>query len=764
MIAVSRNNIAAPVRIAIVGCGAVTEGFHLPVLAGHPGVVIAALVDPDLARAQRLASLYHVPVVLPSIDTLDATLADAALLATPPFLHAPGSIELLRRGLHVLVEKPMALSPADARRMTQTARDYSRVLSVGLFRRLLPAVRLFRAALDAGQIGEPLNVTAEIGDAYTWQLTTLAGMQRERAGGGILVDMGAHVLDLLLYICGATPTLVHYTDNAGEGVETDCAIELGLSRQGTFIPAHVELSRMRTLANTIRVEGTAGWIEWAFGERSRLRLSTASGSYVDTVSGAPREHLLEARWQDDSEQFGYEGFRAQIDDFVNAITLGTPSQLSGDSVLPSVALMEECYASRKPLVEPWFTDGLPVPHGRSESRPRVLVTGASGFIGARLCERLYFSGEYDVRALIRNPGRAVRLARMPIEFAVGDLSSPDDLTRAMAGCDMVVHAGIGTSWRESERVAVNVEGTTNIVNAAMKAGVKRFVHLSTLALYGDEVTGTITEETAIHPKKEWDYARSKHAAERVVLDAAARGLPAVVHRVAVVYGPHNLTIVARPLQQLAKNRLALVECEDVPSNTIYVDNLCEGIACSLRADSSANGQIFLLSDDDGFTWGEYFGFFASAIGADIQHRARQPSSGSVPEQPSALHRWTRETKDLLTSTEAKALAKRIYNSKPWGTPARKFVERFPNAVRRIARAIRPEEPFIYTPKVEAAEQTNLFVIDPIHARVSADKAARVLGFRAVVPRHRAMELTLAWARHARILPRSARDEVAAGRS
>ena len=351
---------------------------------------------------------------------------------------------------------------------------------------------------------------------------------------------------------------------------------------------------------------------------------------------------------------------------------------------------------------------------------------------------------------------------MPIEFAVGDLSSPGDLAQAMAGCDMVVHAGIGTSWRESERVAVNVEGTRNLVNAALKAGVKRFVHLSTLALYGDEVTGTITEDTPIHPKTEWDYAQSKHAAERIVLEAAGRGLPAIVHRVAVVYGPHNLTIVARPLQQLAHNQLVLVDCDDVASNTIYVDNLCEAIACSLRAGTSANGQIFLLSDDDGFTWGQYFGYFAAAIGADIQHRPRQPKSAVAAEPPSTLRRWTRDTKDLLLSTEVKALAKRIYNSNPWGVPGRWFVETFPGAVRRIARAIRPEEPFIYTPRPAASQPSDLFVVDPVRARVSAEKAARVLGFQPVVPRYRAMELTLAWARHARIVPAVARDEVAAG--
>ncbi len=757
----------SPVRVAVVGCGAVTEGFHLPVLAGHDEVSIAALVDPDGARAKRLASLYGVPHVFESAEQVDATVADAALVATPAFLHAPVSIALMNRGLHVLVEKPMALTLEDAARMAQTSADRRVVLTVGLFRRLLPAIRLFRSALDAGQVGDLVNVTAEVGDAYTWQLTTLAGMRRSEAGGGMLVDMGSHVLDLLLYICDATATLVQYSDNAGAGVETDCSIELGLSRRGAFIPAHVELSRMRTLSNTIRVEGTRGSIEWSFGERSRLRLS-ATGTYIDSMTSAAREPQLEARWRDDVEQYGYEGFRAQIDDFVGAIRGASIAHLSADSVLPSVALIEECYAKRTPLVEPWFTETLPAPSTTAAVRqpapkPRVLVTGASGFIGARLCERLHFQGDWQVRALIRNPSRAVRLARMPIEFAVGDLSSPADLARALEGCDAVVHAGIGTSWRESERVAVNVEGTRNLVNAALEAGVTRFVHVSTIALYGDKPTGTITEDTPIQPKKGWDYAESKNAAEQIVLDAVSRGLPALSLRVSVVYGPHNLTIVTRPLQHLAENRLVLVECRDVPSNTIYVDNLCQGIERALAAGADVNGQIFLLSDDDGFTWGDYFGYFADRMGAQVQHVSKQPPQVDTAASSSRLRQWSRNTLDLATSSEVKALARRIYQSDPWGIPARWGVNTFPNAVRKLASIIRPEEAFIYRPNPAPVQETSVFTVDPIAAAVSARKAARILGFQPVVSRQRAMELTLAWARHARIVRAATTDGVGAAR-
>jgi predicted dehydrogenase/nucleoside-diphosphate-sugar epimerase len=752
----------APFSVAVIGCGAVTQHYHLPVLAGHERFRIAALVDPDTARAQHLAALYDVPLVFPAAGQIGPDIADGALIATPPALHVRGAIELTRRGMHVLVEKPMALSVTDAERVVAAARERGAVLSVGLFRRLIPAIRLFRAALDAGQIGNVLAIDAEVGSAYTWQAATLAGMRRDEAGGGVLVDMGSHILDLLLYVCNAAPELVEYSDNASSGIETDCLVSLGLRRGDDAVPARVELSRTRTLRNSIRAEGSGGVLEWRFGERSRLEFRPPR-TFLDPVGGAARPCVMEARWRDDVEQDGYEGFREQLDDWLDAIRDGRQPELSGESTIPTVKLIEECYARRLPTPEPWFSESLP--RGTIANRlargaeGRVLVSGASGFIGCRLSERLHFGSDWQVRALIRGPGRAVRLARMPIELAVGDLTRRADLAKALEGCNAVVHCGIGTSWRRSERFATTVKGTRNLVDAALDAGVKRFVHLSTTAIYGDPTTGALTEQTPVNPGKGSDYAESKYAAEQIVLEAASRGLPAIVLRIATVYGAHNMTIVTRPLQHLLQDRLVLVDCRDVPSNTIYIDNLCHGIQLALEAPSHLNGQIFVLSDDDGFTWGEFFGFFADRIGANVHHVARDElGKRAMAASTPTLRRWFGSTRDLITSTETKALARRIYQSEPWGTPARWFVDRFPQAAERLKRVARPETAFVYRPRPVVESDAAPFRLTPISARVRTDKARQVLGFEPVVPRLRALELTLAWARYARIVPAAAYEE------
>src|SRR5690349_16717003 len=111
----------SPVRVALVGCGAVARESLLPVLSGHEGIRLVALVDRDEARARELAGAYAVPTVLADMDRLSRDTVDAVVLATPPGHHAAATRALAEKGLHVLVEKPMALTAADAQSMVDAA-------------------------------------------------------------------------------------------------------------------------------------------------------------------------------------------------------------------------------------------------------------------------------------------------------------------------------------------------------------------------------------------------------------------------------------------------------------------------------------------------------------------------------------------------------------------------------------------------------------------------------------------------------------------
>src|SRR5262249_17851801 len=153
------------------------------------------------------------------------------------------------------------------------------------------------------------------------------------------------------------------------------------------------------------------------------------GPLTDTTTGNDRPLKVQASWGDEPETLGYEAYRAEIDDWLTAIRTGGTPQLSVESAARVVSLIETCYQNAKPIAEPWIEEGLtptrPAAVATTPSRPRkVLVTGASGFIGCRLTEILQLGLGWDVRALIHSPTSASRLARLPVEMVQGDLKSP----------------------------------------------------------------------------------------------------------------------------------------------------------------------------------------------------------------------------------------------------------------------------------------------------------------------------------------------------
>jgi predicted dehydrogenase/nucleoside-diphosphate-sugar epimerase len=775
---------AAPVqgisRIAIVGCGTVTREFHLPVLAGHENIRLVALIDRDVARARELADQYKVPTVFGNISAINKDSVDAVIVATPPAFHAAASLELIAKKIHVFVEKPLALNLADAQTMVKAAEEAGVVLAVGVFRRLLPCTRLMKAALDNEIVGKPLHFDVADGAVYGWAAATLGNMRKELSGGGVLIDMGSHTLDRLLYLFPGPADLLDYRDNALGGIESDCSLRLRLEHKGRPLEGKVELSRTRSLHNKLRVECERGVLELRPGDRYNVWVVPQEDQIIDTAQGRPRPYVLQARWGDEPESSWYEPFRVEIDDWLEAIRMGREPQLSGKSVLPTVELIEECYRAPTAMDEPWVREGLrkepqTPQNGRfldkagmsdhttpvisrvpSDSlAKRILLTGATGFIGCRVAEVLSLREGCEVRALVHNPGNASRLARLPVDMRMADFGSPEDLRKAVDGCDAVVHCAIGTSWGQRREIfAVTVDGTRRLAEAALAAGVKRFVHLSSIAIHGNDVQGTLDESTPIRPPPGDDYTESKARAELVISQAVRSGLPAVVLRPTNVFGAYSSTFITRPIQALAEGRLVLVDSADCPSNTVYVDNLVEAIVCSLKGPRRIVGETFTIGQGDDLTWGDFYGFFARELGAEI--KVRDESNGRAePVKPrgwrflSWPRSWYRGMAGLATSEEFRAFGKKFLQTDPLGWLPRKTLENLPAFRRRVQHMLKMDKPAIYR-RPEAQEQEPLVEIRPRRVHVSIEKARKLLGYSPVVSRDRAMQLTLEWVRHARL--------------
>ncbi len=231
----------------------------------------------------------------------------------------------------------------------------------------------------------------------------------------------------------------------------------------------------------------------------------------------------------------------------------------------------------------------------------IAITGATGFLGSHLCRALIQQG-HTVHALCRPNSPKVRnLDGLPVERVLGDVTEPTSLQPSVRGCDWVVHAAANISYWDRERAyqfRVNVEGSRNLARAARCAGVKRMIHVSSVAAVG-------VPADASHPADErfafnlngsaLYYHLSKHQAEQAVLTEVSRGLDAVTINPASVFGPYRRTY--RGGEMIAKVRRTPV----VPYFTggicaVHVDDVVQGILGALER--GRPGQRYILGGEN----------------------------------------------------------------------------------------------------------------------------------------------------------------------
>lgn len=242
---------------------------------------------------------------------------------------------------------------------------------------------------------------------------------------------------------------------------------------------------------------------------------------------------------------------------------------------------------------------------------KILVTGATGKVGSRLVPHLLREG-HQVRILVRNLERAQALVSLGAQPAVGDLLSPDSLEPAVRGVDAVVHlAAFFRGASPEDAHAVNVSGTASLANAALNAGVARFVYTSTNLVYGPGKGRRFTE--ADPPNPGWAYPQSKAASESDLLELHRRsGLDVRILRLAFVYGdgdPH----LSEGLQWFRNwnpaQRFHLVHHADV----------AQAVLLALTAERRG-GEIYNVADEEPATVREIMQVLGEPLPAGAEER------------------------------------------------------------------------------------------------------------------------------------------------
>jgi nucleoside-diphosphate-sugar epimerase len=246
------------------------------------------------------------------------------------------------------------------------------------------------------------------------------------------------------------------------------------------------------------------------------------------------------------------------------------------------------------------------------SGKKCLVTGASGFVGQNVSLRL-MKEKAIVRALVRNRAKATFLEKSGAEIFSGDMTDQASLQKAIQGCEVVFHfAGVLNDFKPwSYYYKVNTEGTKILAEAALKAGVQRFIHTSTAWVYGMLAGQKITESSP-HLKSGDPYCDTKLEAEDIVRQLfEKRGLPCVVIQPSAVYGPNDLTWTGRPLQLIRSGKMILVNGGRGLIQPIFIDDLVDGIIAAAR--QGRLGQSYILCGNEVVTFKEFFEHFSGML-------------------------------------------------------------------------------------------------------------------------------------------------------
>jgi len=317
-----------PVRIAVAGLGRVFERFHLPALLATPDADLVAVCDPDEERrVWARERLPGVPVDADFGQLLEAG-AEALLLLTPPATHADLAGAALRAGLHVLVEKPMALDRVEGMAMTDAARAGRRRLQIGFTRRFRQPYGRLKARLPS------LDSHATV--AFELSFPTAGwGADADRTGGGVLDDVLPHQTDLLRWLLGASPSRARLAAHSDQRVE--CELEFPAGVVARCVAGHGAYREWLAVS-------LAGTAFVASGSLFREGKSVASAWSERLALVSDKAALAVARVLR-TPNVTHRSFGAQLRDFVAAVRGRAATGAGPADGLAAIAVAEACRRS-----------------------------------------------------------------------------------------------------------------------------------------------------------------------------------------------------------------------------------------------------------------------------------------------------------------------------------------------------------------------------------------------------------------------------------
>lgn len=298
----------------------------------------------------------------------------------------------------------------------------------------------------------------------------------------------------------------------------------------------------------------------------------------------------------------------------------------------------------------------------------VAVTGATGFIGGRLVERLAQGGN-EITCLIRGPEAGTRLHRAGARIRALDLADVEAVRAALHGIDIVFHLAY-----DRDDVEWNYKALRALIEACRSNGCRRLVHVSSFVVYETPSEGEVSEESS-KTTATGGYAHVKLELEAELLKAVhEKGVPGTIVQPAIVYGPFSRPWTIDPADMLQHGTVVLPGSGEGICNAVYVDDVVSAmILAAVRPE--AVGQQYLISGPAPITWGQFYEGMASAVGAN----------GPQYQPAGAITRANSKAGKLLRLVaDPEHVIRRVASVGPCRKMVTTLLRVLPNGVRRSA--------------------------------------------------------------------------------
>ena len=617
--------VKSPVRVGIIGAGYIAT-WHADALKASADAQVTAVVDPALEAAQALAAAHGAQAFSSVAEMAAAGVCDAVHILTPPNLHHALTLECLAAGLHVLAEKPVALSAEETREMVAAAEKAGKQFAAGHNFLGLPRYERLKALRDAGELGRVSGADIH----WCLPLAPLRsgpyGIWLLREPKNLLLELGAHPFSFAVDLFGPLEIL---NLQLGQPVELsgggtrhqswrilaragEVEITFTLSMVETYDDRSVTLRGSSGMARldyandvlTVQRDNTSDLVVNPF----RKAMGRTWGEFREGVVNAGRQ--LTSLNQKNPYGLSFRGMNRAV---YGALVKGAPldDRFSGASAVTVMQAIDDTVALMPKMAAPKVQRGTP--------RPKVMVIGGTGFIGRNLTRSLVARGQ-DVRVLSRGRFGPFGDIAAHVETVGVSLRDKEGLTEAMKGMDAVFNLAksMDTTW---EAALENDVGTAvRIAEASRDAGVNRLIYTGTIASYDmSNPVAKITEDTGFGDIEQRNlYARSKAECEKRLMAMHDAGdLPLVIARPGIVVGEGG------PLQHWGIGRWHGAGALRLWGNGrnilpfVLADDVSDGLIRMMDHDGAV-GQSFNLIGERMLSGRDYFDAIHKRLGAKLR--------------------------------------------------------------------------------------------------------------------------------------------------